>query len=237
MTAKVSKGLKFFVFDWKCVFLKYDEFEFWLKMRKNRFLLVILVVLFVSTISCQSNEVQDIYQTGDLVFQDFEFGNSAAIKLISNSKYSHMGMIVKLEGKNYVYEAVQPVQVVPLEDWIARNPEKKFEVKRLKNRATYFTEANILKFKEEMNKYLDKNYDGKFAWSDNEMYCSEIVWKIYSRVFNLEIGKLQQMNDLDFSNPVVAAKLEEIYQGDIPLHEWVISPQKMYESELLETVK
>lgn len=94
MTTKVSKGLKFFVFDWKCVFLKLNEFECCRRMRKNRFLLVILVVVFVTTISFQSNEVSDIYQKGDVVFQDFEFSNSAALRLIYNSKYSRKGMIV-----------------------------------------------------------------------------------------------------------------------------------------------
>jgi hypothetical protein len=94
MTAKVSKGLKFFVFDCKCIFLKYDEFEFWRRMRKNRFLLVILVVLFVSTISYQSNKVPDIYQKGDVAFQDFEFSNSAALRLIYKLEYSRMPMIV-----------------------------------------------------------------------------------------------------------------------------------------------
>ncbi len=59
-------------------------------MRKNRFLLVLLV----STISCQSNEVPDIYQKGDVPFQDFEFRNSAALRLIYKLKYSRMPMIV-----------------------------------------------------------------------------------------------------------------------------------------------
>ena len=69
------------------------------------------------------------------------------------------------------------------------------------------------------------------------MYCSEVIWKIYKRVFNVEVGKLQTLGDLDFSNPVVAQKLKEIYGGEIPVDEIVISPQSMLESSLLESVK
>lgn len=200
----------------------------------NKFLIVILAF---SLICCTEKSTTDAFKTGDIIFQDCGFGNSQAIKLISNSKYSHVGMIVQLDGKNYVYEAVQPVRVTPLDEWIARNEKGEYEVKRLKNYDQVFTPEKLVALKKEMNKYMGKNYDGKFKWSDEKMYCSEVIWKIYKRVFNLEIGKLQIMDDFDFSNPVVAAKLEEIYGGDIPLNETVISPQSMLESPLLENIQ
>ncbi len=206
------------------------------KQFKHLFLSLMLIPVSLLLICC-SEQTTPVLKTGDIIFQDFNFGNSQAIKLISNSKYSHVGMIVVLEGKNYVYEAVQPVQVTPLEDWISRNENGEYEVKRLKNAAELFTAEKTEVFKTEMNKYIGKDYDGRFEWSDKRMYCSEIIWKIYNRVFGIEVGKTQLMNDLDFSNPVVAQKLEEIYGGEIPIHEKVISPQAMLESDLLESVK
>lgn len=199
------------------------------------FLNVGLVSLTLLLICCQ--EKTPALQTGDIVFQDFNFGNSQAIKLISHSKYSHVGMIVLLDGKTYVYEAVQPVQVTPFKDWISRNEKGEYEVKRLKNADALFTPEKMQAFKQEMNKYTGKDYDGRFEWSDKKMYCSEVIWKIYKRVFNLEVGKIQLLDELDLSNPVVVRKLEEIYGGEIPLHEQVISPQAMLESSLLESVQ
>lgn len=201
---------------------------------KDLLLKAVFVFLTFSMARCQEKPAD--LKTGDIIFQDFEFGNSQAIKLISNSKYSHVGMIVILDGKTYVYEAVQPVQVTPFEDWIARNEKKEYEVKRLKKYDIYFTPEKTEALKKEMNKYIDKDYDGRFEWSDKKMYCSEVIWKIYKSVFNLEIGKTQLLGDLDFSNPVVAAKLKEIYGGEIPIHEKVISPQAILESDLLENI-
>lgn len=175
-------------------------------------------------------------QTGDIIFQDFGFGNSKAIKLISHSVYSHVGMIVMLHGKPFVYEAIQPVQVTPFDEWISRNRKKQYEVKRLKNAKELFTPEKIEALKKEMNKYSGKDYDGKFEWSDDRMYCSEVIWKIYQRVFGIEIGKIQLLGDLDVSSPVVTARLREIYGDNIPYDEQVISPQSMLESDLLESV-
>lgn len=195
--------------------------------------MAVLSLLFICCGQAKKTELQ----TGDIIFQDFSFGNSQAIKLITHSKYSHVGMIVMLDGKPFVYEAVQPVQVTPFEEWISRNKKSEYEVKRLKNAAELFTAEKTEALKTEMNKYIGKDYDGRFEWSDKRMYCSEVIWKIYKRVFDLEIGKTQLMDELDFSNPIVTAKLEEIYGGDIPLHEKVISPQAMLESNLLENVQ
>lgn len=195
-----------------------------------------IAVLSLLLICCGETKKTEL-QTGDIIFQDFSFGNSRAIKLITHSKYSHVGMIVMLDGKPFVYEAVQPVQVTPFEEWISRNEKGEYEVKRLKNAAELFTPEKTEALKTEMNKYIGKDYDGRFEWSDKRMYCSEVIWKIYKRVFDLEVGKIQLMDELDLSNPVVEAKLAETYGGEIPLHEKVISPQAMLESNLLENVQ
>lgn len=175
-------------------------------------------------------------QTGDLVFQDFDFGNSQAIKLISHSDYSHVGMIVKQDGQTYVYEAVQPVGLCPFEDWKARNPKGEYLIRRLKNASEVLTESKIEALKSAMKPYIGKDYDGLFAWSDKRMYCSEVLWKIYKKALNIEAGTLQQLGDLDLSNPIVRMKLAEIYGGEIPMDETVISPQAMLECPLFETV-
>ena len=81
-----------------------------------------------------------------------------------------------------------------------------------------------------------KDYDLYFEWSDDKIYCSELVWKIYKRAVGIEIGKLKTLNEFDLSNPLVKNKLRERYGNNIPLNELVISPGDMFESDLLETV-
>lgn len=206
-------------------------------MKTNYWMPLKMILFVLICISCRYSEHKNsLFEFGDIVFQDAPSGNSKAIKLITNSKYSHVGMIVKMNGKDYVYEAVQPVQIIPLEQWITRDKNNHFETKRLKNATSVFTPENIEKIKEQMNLHIGKNYDGAFRWSDNEMYCSEVIWKIYKNACNLEIGKTQVLEDLNTANPIVMKRLNEIYPQVIPWREKVISPQAIYESDLLTTI-
>lgn len=98
------------------------------------------------------------------------------------------------------------------------------------------TTETIQKMKQEGNKFKGKNYDMTFEWSDDKIYCSELIWKIYKRSTGLEIGKLEKLSDFDLTNEVVKQKMKERYGDKIPLNEIVISPKAVFNSELLETI-
>ncbi len=72
--------------------------------------------------------------------------------------------------------------------------------------------------------FMGKDYDGTFEWSDDRIYCSELVWKIYKTGAGIEVGKLKKLRDFDLSSEAVKAKLKEHYGNNIPLDEPVISP-------------
>ena len=86
------------------------------------------------------------------------------------------------------------------------------------------------------DKYKGKHYDLYFEWSDDKIYCSELVWKIYKEAVGIELGKLTTLGDFDLSHPLVQAKIKERFKGDLPLNELVISPAAMFESTELLTV-
>lgn len=83
----------------------------------------------------------------------------------------------------------------------------------------------------------EKNYDLTFEWSDDKIYCSELIWKIYQQATGIEIGKLEQLSDFDLTNEVVKKKIKERYGNKIPMNEPVISPAAIFNSDLLVTVK
>ena len=85
-------------------------------------------------------------------------------------------------------------------------------------------------------KYLNKNYDIYFEWTDDKIYCSELVWKIYKEAANIEIGELEKLSDFDLTNNIVRDILKERYGNNIPMDEVVISPESIYNSDLLETI-
>lgn len=175
-------------------------------------------------------------QSGDIIFQSSTSGQSLAIQLATNSKYSHVGIIYEVDHEYFVYEAVQPVKITPLNSWIARGDDNHYVVKRLINANNILTAEVINKMKKVGNWYLGKDYDLYFEWSDDRIYCSELVWKIYKECVGVEVGELQKLSEFDLTSDVVKKKLKERYGNNIPLNELVILPAAIFDSELLVEV-
>lgn len=180
---------------------------------------------------------QDEIKNGDLIFQTSLSGQSKAIQLATKSKYSHCGLIYKEGNGFYVFEAVQPVKRTPLDKWIARGQDGKYVIKRLKNADQVLTPTTLKKMKQVGDQFKGKNYDLTFEWSDDKIYCSELIWKIYQRATGIEIGKLEKLSDFDLTNEAVKKKMKERYGDKIPTEEIVISPSSIFDSELLTIVK
>jgi uncharacterized protein YycO len=99
------------------------------------------------------------------------------------------------------------------------------------------TSATLQKMKQVGDNFNGKNYDLTFEWSDDKIYCSELIWKIYQRATGIEIGKLEKLSDFDLTNEAVKEIMNERYGDKIPTDEIVISPASIFDSELLTTVK
>lgn len=176
-------------------------------------------------------------QNGDLIFQTSLSRQSEAIQLATQSPYSHCGLIYQDGGRFYVFEAGQPVRRISFDKWIAGGEDGKYVVKRLKNAEQVLTPAVLKKMKQVCEGFNGKNYDQAFDWSDEKIYCSELIWKVYQRSTGLEIGKLEKLGNFDLTNKVVKEKVNARYGKNIPLDEIVISPGAIFNSELLETVR
>jgi uncharacterized protein YycO len=173
---------------------------------------------------------------GDLIFQTSLSQQSKAIQSATKSKYSHCGIIYKEKNNYYVFEAIQPVKITPLDKWIARGKNGNFVIKRLKNADEILTAETLKKMKQIGETFRGKDYDLTFEWSDDKIYCSELIWKIYQRAAGIEIGRLEKLGDFDLTNDAVKVKMKERYGDKIPMNETVISPAAIFNSELLETV-
>ncbi|QJX47748.1 YiiX family permuted papain-like enzyme [Hymenobacter taeanensis] len=175
-------------------------------------------------------------RNGDLVFQTSQSAQSQAIQLATHSPYSHCGILFQRNGEWRVFEAVQPVSETSLVAWAARGKDGKVIVRRLREAETVLTPAALQRLKAAGEQYRGKSYDLYFGWSDDRIYCSELLWKMYQQATGREIGKLQTLREFDLSHPAVQAKLQERYGEHIPLDEKVISPVRMLESRELVTV-
>lgn len=176
------------------------------------------------------------FHDGDIIFQTSESKQCEAVRIATNSKFSHCGIIFFIDGKQFVFEAVQPVKITPLDEWISHGREHKYVVKRLKNPEKVLTSTVLQKMKDYGEQFDGRDYDAYFEWTDNKIYCSELVWKIYKAGANIELCPLQKLKDFNLEDERVQKILKERYGNEIPLNEKVVSPSNLTDSNLLKTV-
>ncbi|MDB5051267.1 MAG: hypothetical protein JWO30_4338 [Fibrobacteres bacterium] len=176
-----------------------------------------------------------ILKNGDIIFQTSRSGQSQAIQAATHSPYSHCGLIFIHSGSIYVFEASTKVKRSPFKRFVGKGEGKKFVIKRSRNADSLLTPENLGKLAEAGKKFNGLPYDSYFGWSDEKIYCSELIYKIYRNALGIEIGKTAKLRDFDLTEPHVTAKLRERYGQNIPLDETVISPAAQFtDSNLVE---
>jgi len=196
----------------------------------------ILVCLVLSAVLCIASPPVDDLRDGDLLFQDAQSAQSEAIRRATGFEFTHIGIFFLVDGEPMVLEAVGPVKATSLDSWIARGRDRRFAAMRLASRPDGLSPKEASALRKTCEGFLGLPYDAVFAWSDERIYCSELVYKGYIRALSIEIGRLRKLRDFDLSHPVVKAKLAERYGDDIPLDETVISPRDVFESKLLAPI-
>lgn len=203
--------------------------------------LVISAAAFYNTSSwsqpVHKNLEKIVYMEGDIIFQSGESDQCKAVKLATHSEYSHVGMITFIDQKPFVLEAVEPVRITPLATWKTHGIGGRYTVMRLKNRSAEIQDTEIDRAKDIANKMLGLHYDIYFNWGDDQLYCSELVWKIYQRGYGVELSPLKKMKDFDLTSPQVQAIMKQRYGKNPPLDEEVVAPSDLSDSELLYVVE
>ena len=203
-------------------------------MTRKLFVRIATAVLLVFCCAiAQAGQLHD----GDIIFQTSRSAQSVAIQKATHSKYSHVGIIFFRDGRPYVYEAANTVSYTLLKKWIARGEGGHYVVKRLRGSERVLTPQDVAKLRQVAASFQGKPYDLTFEWSDDRIYCSELVWKIYDRGIGVRVGRLQRLRDFDLSGPAVKTKMKERFGNHVPLDEMVISPGEMFSSDKLMIVE
>ncbi len=171
-------------------------------------------------------------QDGDIIFHTCPSSQSEAIQIATKSPYSHVGVVHIRQGKPFVYEAISRVSLTPLKNWIARGNDKHFIVKRLKSGLSPQKETALRKAGK---RFQGLPYDLLFEWSDNKMYCSELVWKIYKSI-GIELTPMRPMKDYRFDHPVVQKLLRARWGKNVDWDEPMVAPADLVNSDLLTKV-
>jgi len=182
------------------------------------------ILLVLAIISCQSGEYSP--KTGDIVFQDLRSPSSEAIKVATDSPYSHCGVVTVEKNGTFVIEAVGPVRKIPIERWID-DGNGKFTAMRLKDGSEFDCAIK------ETGKYMGLPYDIMYGWGDDEFYCSELVYKAYKRGCGIELCPLRPFETYDIE-PVRQAVIGRY--GTIPEGRKVVAPGDIARSNLLKVI-
>lgn len=179
---------------------------------------------------------QSLLLEGDIIFQESLSEQATAIKLATKSRYTHVGIIFKYGNTYKVLEAIEPVKITDLNLFIQRGKNKHFVIKRIKGAKEILTPERISQMKNYGSSLLGKHYDLYFEWSEDRIYCTELVWKMYDRFTGLKIGNLKTLKDFDISSNQVQSLMKKRYGKEIPYSEPVISPVDMINSTELITI-
>ncbi len=197
-----------------------------------KFSAFLVLALFAHGIHAEALPLRD----GDIVFQTSRSAQSIAVQRATGSRYSHMGMVFIRNGKPFVYEAAGKVQYTPLDSWVARGVGGHVVAKRLRDASVILNAEGVGRLRQAAREFEGRPYDLTFEWSDDRIYCSELVWKIYQRALGIELGGLQKIKEFNLKDPAVRQKMRERYGERVPLDEPVISPVAMFGSSRLVMV-
>jgi uncharacterized protein YycO len=191
------------------------------------------LLLMILCLATASGHASDRLRDGDIIFHTSRSAQSAAIQRATHSPFSHVGVILFRDGQPFVFEAIATVRYTPLADWIARGEGGRYVVKRLK---TPLTAEQSARLRVAARQFEGKPYDLYFEWSNERLYCSELVWKMYEQAAGVQLGTRQKLREFDLTDPVVKSKMRERYGNHVPLDEPVISPGAQFDSPLLSVV-
>ena len=191
--------------------------------------LLLLVILLTECSTTSKPEIKE----GDIIFQTSKTNQSKVIQLITNSMYSHVGIICKVNGELCVLEAVQPVKITPLDEWINRGINSNYTVMRYKGELSTTQKENMISVGK---KYMGLNYDLQFGWDDSRMYCSELVWKIFNNGAGVELCEVKTFNDFDLDDEITKNLIKKRYPNGLPKNTKVVAPSQLSESNLLTTI-
>jgi hypothetical protein len=199
-------------------------------------LLVSLVVFVQKNLHSKSKKNTPAFQNGDIIFQTGNSPQCEAVKLATHSDISHCGILFQEEGAWYVLEAVEPVSVISFQQFIQRNPGSPYSVKRLKSSYLPLSDTQWNQMQAMGKSWIERHYDIYFNWSDAQLYCSELVWKLYERAVHIELCSLKELREYDLSSPMVKQIMASRYGDSIPLSEKMVAPSDLFQSDKLELV-
>jgi hypothetical protein len=176
-------------------------------------------------------------RNGDIVFHESTSRQSEMVRALTGSKWTHMGVVFLEPSGPMVFEAVSPVGYTSFANWTARGKGQRYVVKRLRDADTRLDARTLGNMKKIGKSWLGRPYDLQFRWSDDSLYCSELVYKLFERGAGIRIGREQRASEMNLDDErVEAARKSRFGRGGFDPAETVVTPGSMFDDDQLVTV-
>lgn len=193
------------------------------------------VLALPSGSSAQSSELSEVLANGDILLQRSLSAQSAALREATGSEWTHTGLAFQRDRAWFVLEAVQPVRWTALDRWVDRGDGGDVIVLRLAQGPPDL--AQVAALREAGEVFLGRDYDLLFQWSDDTIYCSELVEKAYQRGLGISLVTPHPMADFTTEGEDVQALIDDRYGARFDPDELVVAPSDLLESPLLVRVR
>jgi hypothetical protein len=167
---------------------------------------------------------------GDFVFQHLPGHLLKVIADVTQSPYSHCGIVVMKEGRFYVLEAIGPVTLTPLNEWIHRGIASRVTLVRLKEKYRKDIPLIIMTG----YKYIGRPYDLEYAWDDEKIYCSELIYKAAWEGAGIRLAAFRELGQMNWKPHEQFIRL--ITGGQLPLERKMITPHDLARSQEVELI-
>lgn len=199
------------------------------------------------------------FKNGDILFIRSTSVQSKALEEVTGSRWTHVGILYRIkvlksggtvllpsdskEGQWMVFEAGPRVRFNPVERFVAK---KAFAVHRLKNgvteaQARQLYHVGLSRLGKPYDIYFLLTHDGKTK--DTPDYCSELVWYVYAKALNVQLGYQVQIATQKLEGPEAQKLIKQrLSKKDAPLtvdkwkEQYVIPPEAQFHSPLLERI-
>ena len=196
-----------------------------------KIILNISILSLLFTLPTMATEEAGKLLTGDILLQPLNCWSCRLIEEQEDSDYSHIGIVVNIDGKTMVAEAYGKVSLVTLKDFLGKtHPDKVVKVRRLDYH--FFDFENFEKRLISSVKNLIGNpYDRSFLWDNlingkEAIYCSELVYKvIYPQVKFWDLTPKVMLFDRN------ADLWDRYFRGETPRGKLGISPEDFNQSK------
>lgn len=210
--------------------------------KKTLFILSLLTFLlslsiYLSTSQVKKKAPSTTYHEGDIIFQSSHSRQCQAVKLATHSDISHCGILFKEDQSWYVMEAVEPVSMIALDRFIQRGEGEHYRIMRLDQQHNTLTPEKIKAMHDLGSSWISRHYDIFFNWGYGELYCSELVSKLYHDAAGIALCPLRTLKEYDLTSPLVKRMMTERYGNQIPYDESMVAPSDIASAPSLTLVE